>query len=347
MSKRQKTEEMAAKAPVRVLITGAAGQIAYSLIPLFAGGQVLGEDQPIILHLLDIEMAKQGLEGVVMEITDCAYPLVAGVVATTKPEEGFKDIDYAVLLGGFPRLKGMTRADLLAKNCEIFVAQGAALGDFAKPTCKVLVVANPANTNALIAYKNCKGKIPAANFTCLTRLDQNRAVGQVKAKLAAKGRVAASVDHLIIWGNHSQDQFPDLSHGVVKFAGGKEEKVSQALADDEKFLSSEFITTVQMRGSAVIAARGKSSACSAANAVKDHMHDWVLGTGPDQWVSMGVVTDGSFYGLPADLVFSVPCTTKDGTYTVVQGLTHSSDGEARIKLNVEKLTEEFTVSQQK
>jgi malate dehydrogenase len=286
--------------------------------------------------MLDIEESKAMLVAVEMELIDGAYPLLRGILATTNAQEAFTNIDFAVLLGGFPRLKGMTRADLLSKNGEIFKKQGAALGQYAKPTCKVVVVANPANTNALIAYQFSHAKIPAANFTSLTRLDQNRAIGSLSAKL----KVAPSaIKKVVIWGNHSQDQYPDVNQAIV-IQEGKEIKVLEALGEDQKFLE-EFIPDVQNRGTKVIEARGKSSAMSAANAVKDHLYDWVNGSKWGDWVSMGVVTDGSYYDIPAGLVYSVPCVCKDGQFSVVQGLAHGADGQARLKLNVEKLQEEI------
>jgi len=318
-------------------VTGAAGQIAYNFIPLLCGGEVLGRDQPIILHMLDIEDSKPLLVAVEMELVDGAYPLLRGIVNTANPQEAFSNIDFAVLLGGFPRLKGMTRADLLAKNGEIFKKQGAALAQWAKPTCKVVVVANPANTNALIAYQFSQGKIPAQNFTSLTRLDQNRAVGSLAKKLKVS---PGAVKKVVIWGNHSQDQYPDVNQAVF-IKDGREEKVTAVLADEQKYLHDEFIPEVQNRGTKVIEARGKSSAMSAANAVKDHLYDWVNGSKWRDWVSMGVVTDGSYYDIPAGLVYSVPCVCKDGQWTVVPALTHTADGLARLKLNIEKLQEEI------
>jgi len=325
------------KPPVRVLVTGAAGQIAYNFIPLLCSGDVLGRDQPVILHMLDVSEAEKVLDAVVMELVDCAFPLLRGVVSTLNEKEAFSNIDYAVLLGGFPRLKGMTRADLLSKNGEIFKKQGVALGQFAKPTCKVVVVANPANTNCLIAYKFSGGKIPAANFTSLTRLDQNRAVGSLANKLKVP---PGFVRKVVIWGNHSQDQYPDASHGFVR-QNGQEVKIFDALATEQKWLSDQFIPEVQNRGTKVIEARGKSSALSAANAVKDHLYDWTRGSNHDDWVSMGVVTDGSYYGVPADLVYSVPCVCTDGQFRVINDLPISADGQVRLKQNVQALEQEI------
>jgi len=277
------------------------------------------------------------LLAVEMELIDGAYPLLRGIVNTVNVQEAFSNIDFAVLLGGYPRLKDMTRADLLARNGEIFKKQGAALAQWAKPTCKVVVVANPANTNALIAYQFSQGKIPAQNFTSLTRLDQNRAVGSLARKLKVG---PAEVKKVVIWGNHSQDQYPDVNHAVF-LQEGREVKVLDVLADEQKYLNDEFIPEVQNRGTKVIQVRGKSSAMSAANAVKDHLYDWVNGSKWRDWVSMGVVTDGSYYGIPAGLVYSVPCVCKDGQWSVVQNLTHTEDGVKRLKLNTEKLQEEI------
>lgn len=327
--------------PKRVCVTGAAGQIAYNLLPLLCGGEVLGANQPIILHLLDIPQAAEALKAVVMEIEDGAYGLVRGVVATTDVDAGFEGVEVAILLGGFPRLQGMTRGDLLEKNCAIFKVQGMSLAAHANKDCKVVVVANPANTNALIACTAANGAIPASNFTALTRLDQNRAVGQVAKKL---GVGASSVEKMIIWGNHSQDQYPDLSHASFTNEEDKVASVYDALKGEEKFLE-EFIPTIQQRGAAVIAARGKSSAMSAANATKDHVHSWLVGTKGDNWASMAVMTDGTQYGLPAGLVFSMPCQCQAGVVNVVKDLKLSDADRARLTVNVDKLTEEFSIAQ--
>lgn len=331
-------------APVRVLITGAAGQIGYSLIPLVASGEMLGPNQPVILHLLDIPRAIEGLKGVVMEIDDCAYPLVHGVVATVDIEEGFKDVDVAVLLGGFPRLQGMTRADLLQKNKDIFFAQGEAIGKHASADCKVLVVANPANTNCIIAYNSmlaAGGKVPPENFTAMMRLDYNRARNQVAKKVGCR---VTQVKNIVIWGNHSATQYPDVHHATVE-EEGKAGAVKAALGEGgDQWLADYFVPTVQGRGAAVIAQRGKSSAASAANAAKDHVRDWMCGTPEGQHVSMGVISDGSSYGVPKDIVFSFPVTCVKGKWTIVQGLELTDTAKEALKVNAEKLQEEKTVA---
>lgn len=297
---------------------------------------MFGLNQPVILHLLDLPRAIEGLKGVEMEIDDCAYPLVAGVVATADVELGFKDVDVAILLGGFPRLQGMTRADLLLKNKDIFFGQGKALADYSKPDCKVMVIANPANTNCILAYESMKaagGSIPAENFTCMMRLDHNRASSQVAQKL---GVGVTQISNIAIWGNHSADQFPDCTHATV---GGK--SVEKELGEGgQQWLEQTFRPTVQGRGAAVIKQRGKSSACSAANAAKDHIRDWVLGTKEGEWVSMGVISDGKSYGVPADIVFSFPCKCTGGKWAIVPDLKLADATVAALLLNAEKLTQE-------
>lgn len=316
--------------PIRVLITGAAGQIGYSLIPLVCKGDVFGPNQPIILHLLDIAPMKGVLDGVVMEINDCAYPLLHAVVATVDEATAFKDIDSAFLVGSMPRREGMERKDLLAANVKIFASQGRALANFAKPTVKVLVVGNPANTNALICSEFAKAKIPARNITAMTRLDQNRAMAQLAEKNDAK---VADVERVIIWGNHSSTQFPDVSNATI--SGNK----IAFSAHDEA-----FINTIQKRGAAVIAARKLSSAMSAAKAAADHMHDWWCGT--DKWVSMGVISDNNPYGenVSNGLIFSFPCTVDAATkeWKIVPGLTFDDFARRRIDETSRELTEEKT-----
>lgn len=342
MSKTLKT--MSNDTPLRVLITGAAGQIGYSLIPLFCDGKALGSSQSIILHLLDIPQAKEALQGVVMEIHDGSYPLVDGIVATVDPAEAFKGIDVAVLVGGFPRLQGMTRADLLQKNCNIFKEQGAMLAKHASKDCKVVVVANPANTNALIAYKSCikaGGSIPKHNFTALTRLDMNRA----RSQLAVKGGLGVkNIKNVTIWGNHSADMYVDASHASVTVEG-KSEALTSAMAEHKEWLDGDFKSTVQTRGAAVIKARGKSSAMSAANAIKDHLHDWMLGTAQGEVVSMGVISDGNPFGVAEDLVYSFPVTCPSGgQWKYADGIKLTHDHVAGLKLNEEKLKEEYSLS---
>lgn len=315
-----------AKTPLRVLITGAAGQIAYSLIPLVARGDVFGPDQPVILHLLDIPMMETVLGGVVLEITDCAFPLVESVVATTNEQEAFTGLDAAFLVGAMPRREGMERKDLLAANVKIFASQGKALAAFSSPNVKVLVVGNPANTNALIASKFAAPKIPAKNFTAMTRLDENRARGQI----AAREKVSVSAIHgVYIWGNHSSTQFPDVSNAT------KNGEKLPFNGHDEGLIS-----IVQKRGAAVIAARKLSSAMSAAKAAADHMRDWFIGTTIP--VSMGVVSDGTQYGAPADVIFSFPCTVDPATkeWKVVGGLTLDDFAKDRLKLTGEELLAE-------
>ena len=295
------------KAPVRVVVTGAAGQIAYSLLFRIAAGEMLGSDQPIILQLLEITPALDTLSGAVMEIEDCAFPLVAGIVQTDDPNVAFKDADYCLLVGARPRGPGMERKDLLQANAQIFSVQGQAINDNASADVKVLVVGNPTNTNALIAYRNAPGLHPR-QFTSMTRLDHNRAVAQLAQKT---GKHSTEVDGMIIWGNHSATQYPDLHHCTV--AG---EKAVDLV--DQAWIAGEFIPTVQQRGAAIIKARGLSSAASAANAAIEHMRDWVLGTG-GKIVSMGIHSDGS-YGVDPGLIFSYPVVCADGAYSIVQEL---------------------------
>ncbi|OGR17054.1 MAG: malate dehydrogenase [Desulfobacterales bacterium GWB2_56_26] len=299
------------KTPVRVAITGAAGQISYSLIFRVAAGDMLGKDQPVILQLLEIPPAMKALEGVVMELNDCAFPLVAGIVATDDANVAFKDIEYALLVGSRPRGPGMERSDLLKANGAIFTVQGKALNDNAKRNVKVLVVGNPANTNALIALKNAPDLSPK-NFTAMMRLDHNRSLSQIAAKT---GSHSTKVEKMVVWGNHSATQFPDISYATVDGASVKE-KVS-----DEWYVS-EFIPTVQQRGAAIIKARGASSAASAASAAIDHMRDWAQGTNGG-WVSMGVYSGGNSYGINDGIMYSFPITCENGEWKEVKGLAIS------------------------
>jgi len=324
-----------AKAPKRVLITGAAGQIGYALVPQVARGAMLGPDQPVILHLLDIEPAKESLKGVKMEIVDSAFPLVQDVIVTTDPEEACKDIDVAVMVGGFPRKAGMERKDVMVKNVSIYKAQAAALEKHAKKDVKVVVVANPANTNALILAEHAP-KVAKENITCLTRLDHNRALGQIGVKA---GVPVTDVKNVIIWGNHSSSQYPDVTHGTV---GGK--PIKQVINDDE-YLQNEFITTVQQRGAAIIKARNLSSAMSAASSACDHIRDWVLGTPKDTWVSMGVYSDGS-YNTPKGVIFSFPVKCSGGKWEIVQGLDIDDFSKHKIKATGEELVEEKQLAEQ-
>jgi malate dehydrogenase len=298
------------KDPVRVAVTGAAGQIGYALLFRIASGQMLGPDQPVILQMLEIPQAVGALEGVRMELEDCAFPLLAGTVQTDDAEQAFDGANYALLVGAMPRKQGMERSDLLQANGAIFTAQGKALAGAAADDIRVLVVGNPANTNALIAQRNAEG-IPADRFTAMTRLDHNRAIAQLAAKA---GATVADVAKMTIWGNHSATQYPDVFHAEVK--GGP---AFEAVGSDQQWLESDFIPTVQKRGAAIIEARGASSAASAANAAIDHVRDWALGTPDGDWVSMAVPSDGS-YGVPEGLISSFPVTCSGGTYEIVQGL---------------------------
>jgi len=309
---------------MRVLISGAAGQIGYSLIPMVASGQALGPDQPVELVLLDIPPCKTKLMGVCMEVQDCAFPLVKKVIQSIDGATAFKDVDLAILVGGFPRKKGMLRADLLKINNKIFSAMGKALNDTASPDCKVVVVANPANTNCLVAATHAP-KIPKANFSCLTRLDMNRAKGQIVERLGLGS--PADVKNVIIWGNHSKTQYPDIIDTKVKVDGKWAELTKVASEEDTKFFAGEFITTVQYRGAKVIQARGLSSAASAAKAVTDHIRSLFLGTSEGEHVAMGVWSDGNSYGIEKGLFYSFPVTCKAGKWTFVEGMKTTEQGK--------------------
>jgi len=323
---------MATREPNRVLITGAAGQIAYSLIFMVGRGEMFGPEQPVILHLLEIPPAMGALQGVVMEIDDCALPLVAGVVATDKAEEAFKDVDFCIMVGAFPRRPGMERKDLLEKNADIFKAQGAMLDAHASRNVKVLVVGNPANTNCLI-MQACAPSIPKENFSALTRLDHNRAKSQIARRLNVG---VGSVKNVIIWGNHSSTQYPDVSHGVFERDGASTPILSAVDAD---WVRGDFITTVQKRGAAIIEARKLSSAASAAKAITDHMRDWVNGTQEGEYVSMAVASDGS-YGIAEGVFYSFPVTTSGGNYTIVQGLSVDDFSRTKMDATAKELFEE-------
>jgi len=316
------------KNPVRVTITGAAGQIGYQLAFRIASGQMLGSEQPVILQLLEIPPAIPALEGVVMELNDCAFDTLAGVVATDDPNTAFKDAQYALLVGARPRGPGMERKDLLEANAQIFSVQGKAINDHANRDIRVLVVGNPANTNALITSSNAPD-IDPANFTAMTRLDHNRAAAQLAAK--ADGHVSA-VRQMTIWGNHSATQYPDIYHATV---GGK----PATDLVDQAWLADEFIPLVQQRGAAIIKARGASSAASAASAAIDHMHDWALGTPDDDWVSMGIPADGS-YGIEPGIIYSYPVRCQGGKYEIVQGLDVSDFSRERMAATEAELREE-------
>ena len=315
--------------PVRVAVTGAAGQIGYSLLFRIASGAMLGSDQPVILQMLEIPPALPALEGVAMELDDCAFPLLAEMVQTDDPETAFADADVALLVGAMPRKAGMERSDLLAANGAIFTTQGKAIASAAKPDVRVLVVGNPANTNALIAMSNASGMNPR-NFTAMTRLDHNRAISQLAQKT---GRPVMSIKKMTIWGNHSTTQYPDLLHCEVDGQSAYE------LVRDHDWVDSEFIPTVAKRGAAIIQARGASSAASAANATIDHMHDWVAGTPDGDWVSMGVPSDGS-YGVPEGLMSSFPCVVREGEWQIVQGLEIDDYSRSKIDATVAELESE-------
>jgi malate dehydrogenase len=315
--------------PVRIAVTGAAGQIGYSLLFRIASGAVFGPNTPVILQLLEITPALGALEGVRMELDDCAFPLLAGVVCTDNAETAFGDADAAFLVGAMPRKDGMERGDLLSANGGIFKPQGQALAAAAKKDVKVLVVGNPANTNALIAMNNAKGLDPR-RFTAMTRLDHNRAVSQLAAKV---GKPVTDIKKMTIWGNHSSTQYPDLFHCEV---GGKN---AAQLINDQAWLENDFIPTVAKRGAAIIKARGLSSAASAANAAIDHMHSWAMGTAEGDWVSMAIPSDGS-YGVPEGIISSFPCVCKNGEYSIVQGLDIDDFSRARIDASVAELIEE-------
>jgi malate dehydrogenase len=316
------------KAPVRVAVTGAAGQIGYALLFRIAAGDMLGPDQPVILHLLEITPALPKVHGVVMELDDCAFPLLAGMVATDDANVAFKDVDYALLVGARPRGPGMERKDLLSANGAIFGPQGKALNAHAKRDVKVLVVGNPANTNALIAQSNAPDLDPKC-FTAMVRLDHNRS----KAQLATKtGTHNSDVKRMIIWGNHSSTQYPDIHHATIN---GK----SALSLVGQDWYEKEFIPTVQKRGAAIIAARGASSAASAANAAIDHMRSWALGTAEGDWVSMGIPSDGS-YGIAPGVIYGYPVTCKNGKYAIVQGLEIDAFSRARMDATAKELHEE-------
>jgi malate dehydrogenase len=317
------------KTPVRVAVTGAAGQIGYSLLFRIASGQMLGEDQPVILQLLDITPAMDALKGVAMELEDCAFPLLSDIVRTDDPNEAFGDISYALLVGARPRSKGMERKDLLEANGGIFKPQGKALSDNAASDVKILVVGNPANTNALIAMNNAPN-IPNERFTAMTRLDHNRAIAQVAAKT---GTTVSDITKMTIWGNHSATQYPDLFHAEVKGQN------AAALVNDQAWLENDFIPTVQQRGAAIIEARGLSSAASAANAAIDHMRTWALGSAKGDWVSMAIPSDGS-YGVTEGIISSFPVTCANGKYEIVQGLDIDDFSRGRIDASVAELVEE-------
>lgn len=316
------------KKPVRVAVTGAAGQIGYALLFRIASGEMLGKDQPVILQLLDLPQAQKAVQGVMMELQDCAFPLLDSMIATDNPEVAFKDADIAILVGARPRGPGMERADLLQANAQIFTVQGAALNKVASRDVKVLVVGNPANTNAYIAMKSAPD-LPAKNFTAMLRLDHNRAASQLAEKT---GKAVRDIEKLCVWGNHSPTMYADYRFATI---GGESVK---DLINDQDWNANVFLPTVGKRGAAIIEARGLSSAASAANAAIDHIRDWVLGTN-GKWVTMGVPSDSS-YGIPAETMFGFPVTCENGEYKIVQGLEIDAFSQERINKTLAELQAE-------
>jgi len=319
------------KRPMRVAVTGAAGQIGYSLLVRIASGEMLGKDQPVVLQLLEIpdEKAQKALKGVMMELDDCAFPLLAGMVPAADPMVAFKDANVALLVGARPRGPGMERKDLLEANGKIFAPQGRALSEVASRSVKVLVVGNPANTNCLIAMKNAPG-LKHSNFSGMMRLDHNRALIQVAQKL---GKPVSSVKKMTVWGNHSATQYPDIFHVTV------DGKKAWPMINDPAWLEGQFIPTIQKRGAAIIEARGLSSAASAANAAIEHVRDWIRGTRAGDWISMGIPSDGS-YGIPEGVIYGYPVTCKNGKYRIVKGLDVSDFSRARMQATLKELYEE-------
>ena len=319
-----------AKAPIRVAVTGAAGQIGYALLFRIASGEMLGKDQPVILQLLElpIDKAQAALKGVIMELEDCAFPLLAGVTGTGDPKVAFKDADYALLVGAKPRGPGMERKDLLLENAKIFIEQGKALNEVASRNVKVLVVGNPANTNAYIAMKSAPD-LPAGNFTAMLRLDHNRAISQLSTRTS---QPVSAIEGMVVWGNHSPTMYPDIRFATV--AG----KAAPAVVNDEAWYKGEYIPKVGKRGAAIIEARGLSSAASAANAAIDHIRDWALGSN-GKWVTMGVPSDGS-YGIPEGIVYGFPVTTANGKYEIVKGLEIDAFSREKMDFTLKELTEE-------
>lgn len=323
------------KSPIRISITGATGQICYNLLFRVAAGDMFGKDQPVILQLLDIPNARALFEGLVMELQDCAFPLLADLITTSDPYVAFKDADIALLVGARPRGENMERKDLLEANGPIFIEQGKALNASARKDVKVLVVGNPANTNAYITLKNAPDLNPN-NFSAMLRLDHNRALSQVALKLS---KPVTSINKMIVWGNHSTTQYPDLNHAEID-----SQSVKSLISDDE-WIANSFVPIVQKRGMAIIEARhGRSSAASAANAIINHMHDWVFGTRENDWTSMGILSDGS-YGIPEGVVYSFPVTCKNGRYEIVRGLELSDYDKQRMQKSYEELiTEQHTIN---
>lgn len=322
------------KAPIKVCVSGAAGNIGYAILPTLASGAVFGADQPIILCMLEITPALTALKGVEMELQDCAFPNLVGMISTDSYETAFTNTDVCILIGGFPRKQGMLRKDLIVANTKIFKGMGEALNKYAKPTTKVLVVANPANTNCRTAL-NCCSVIPARNFTAMTRLDHNRALGQIAGKVSVDVK---DVSNVIIWGNHSSTQYADAAHGFL-FKNGSKHSIASAVNDDE-YLKGEFIQTIAQRGAAIIAARKSSSACSAANAACDHLRTWlVTGTAPGEMVSMAVCSQGQ-YGIEKGLIYSFPVTCKNGEFKVVENLKISPFAREKMTVTMDELLQE-------
>jgi len=325
------------KKPLKVCVTGAAGNIAYAILFMIGQGKMLGNDQPIELRLLDIPAMANAINGVLMELNDCAYPVLTKIIGTTDYKTAFEDVDIALLIGAKPRGPGMQRKDLLAANGAIFAGQGKALNQWAKRTVKVCVVGNPANTNALIAMQNAPD-LPKTAFTAMTRLDQNRAMSQLATRLNVP---VDNVKNTIIWGNHSKTQYPDVNHGVIEsYPFPSLSSPIRAAVNDDAWLDGSFLTTVQDRGAAIIKERGKSSAASAASACVDHVRDWVLGTQKGQWASMGVYSDGKTYGVPEGLIFSFPCQCYNGQWHVVKGLKIDERSQKLLDATTKELLEE-------
>lgn len=319
--------------PVRVAVTGAAGQIAYNLLFSIGNGDMFGPDQPIALQLLEIPPAMDALKGVALELEDCAFPLLSDLVITSDPNEAFQDVNWALLVGSKPRGKGMERSDLIRENGPIFVTQGAALDKSAASDVRILVVGNPCNTNCLIAMENAPS-IPRDRWCAMTRLDHNRAIAQLASK---SGRTVADVTQMTVWGNHSTTQFPDFTHALI------DGKPAEEVIDDRSWLEGEFQSRVQKRGAEIIQARGKSSAASAANAAKDHVRTFLCGTASGDWTSAAVCSDGGSYGVPAGLIFSYPLRVADGRWEVVEGLEMDDYSKGKIQATTEELLGEKDV----
>jgi len=325
------------KKPVKVVVTGAAGNIAYAILFMIGQGKLLGDDQPIELRLLDIPAMSNAIKGVIMELQDCAYPVLTTIIGTTDYKTAFNQVDIALLIGAKPRGPGMQRKDLLTANGAIFAGQGKALNQWASRQVKVCVVGNPANTNALIAAQNAPD-LPKSAFTAMTRLDQNRAASQLSSRLNVP---VDNIKNVIIWGNHSKTQYPDVNHGFIEsYPFPSLRSPIRAAVNNNGWIDGEFLSTVQDRGAAIIKAREKSSAASAASACVDHVHDWVLGTKKGEYVSMGVYSDGKTYGVPEGLVFSFPCQCYNGEWHIVKGLQIDAASQKLLDATTKELQEE-------